>query len=51
MIYGYAWVSTDGRSAAAQVEPRQAAAAEKIFRKVASGAKTERTQLRRRQWP
>ncbi|HMD49792.1 MAG TPA: recombinase family protein [Bryobacteraceae bacterium] len=47
MIYGYARVSTDGQSEAAQVRQRRAARAKKVFREVASGAKTDRAQLRR----
>ena len=47
MIYGYARVSTDGQSVEAQVRQLRAAGARKVFREVASGAKTERTQLRR----
>ena len=46
MIYGYARVSTDGQSVDAQVTQLRAAGAEKVFREVASGAKTERAQLR-----
>src|ERR1700731_1594068 len=47
MIYGYARVSTDGQSEAAQVRQLRAAGAKKVFREVASGAKTDRAQLRR----
>jgi DNA invertase Pin-like site-specific DNA recombinase len=47
MIYGYALVSTDGQSAAAQVAALKAAGAGRVFREVASGAKTDRTQLRK----
>lgn len=47
MIHGYARVSTDGQSVAAQVAALQAAGAGKVFRKVASGAKTDRVQLRK----
>src|ERR1700674_507640 len=47
MIYGYARVSTDGQSEAAQVRQLRAAGAKKVFRKVANGAKTDRPQLRR----
>ncbi len=48
MIYGYARVSTDGQSVAAQVAALQAAGAAKVFRETASGgAQTERAQLRK----
>ena len=47
MIYGYARVSTDGQSVAAQVAQLKAAGCDKVFREVASGAKTDRSQLRR----
>jgi len=47
MIYGYARVSTGGQSEAAQVRQLRAAGAGKVFREVASGAKTDRPPLRR----
>jgi DNA invertase Pin-like site-specific DNA recombinase len=47
MIYGYARVSTDGQSVMAQIADLTAAEAVKVFREVASGAKTDRAQLRR----
>jgi DNA invertase Pin-like site-specific DNA recombinase len=47
MIYGYAKVSTDGQSVEAQVRQLTRARCKKVFREVASGAKTDRTQLRR----
>ena len=47
MIYGYARVSTDGQSVDAQVRRLRAAGAERVFRETASGAKTERAQLRK----
>src|SRR5271165_4581610 len=47
MIYGYARVSTDGQSLDAQVKQLRAAGAEKVLRETASGAKTDRLQLRR----
>jgi DNA invertase Pin-like site-specific DNA recombinase len=47
MIYGYARVSTDGQSLDAQVKQLRAAKAEKVFKETASGAKTDRVQLRR----
>jgi hypothetical protein len=47
MKYGYARVSTDGQSIEAQVRQLAEAGCKKVFREVASGAKTERAQLRR----
>ena len=47
MIYGYARVSTDGQSVDAQVRQLAPRRCEKVFREVASGAKTDRAQLRR----
>jgi DNA invertase Pin-like site-specific DNA recombinase len=47
MIYGYARVSTDGQSLDAQGRQIRAAGARQVFREVASGAKTDRRQLRR----
>src|ERR1700680_5046207 len=47
MIYGYARVSTGGQSGAPQVRHLRAAGAGKVFREVASGAETDRPQLRR----
>jgi DNA invertase Pin-like site-specific DNA recombinase len=47
MIYGYARVSTDGQSEAAQVRQLRAAGAKKVFREVARGGKNDRPQLRR----
>ncbi len=47
MIYGYAIVSTGGQAVAAPAATLTAAGAAKVFREVASGAKTDRTQLRR----
>jgi len=47
MIYGYARVSTDGQSLAAQMQQLREAGAEKVFRETASGAKSDRAQLRR----
>jgi DNA invertase Pin-like site-specific DNA recombinase len=47
MKYGYARVSTDGQSIDAQVRELKAAGARQVFREVASGAKTDRAQLRR----
>jgi DNA invertase Pin-like site-specific DNA recombinase len=47
MIYGYARVSTDGQSVAAQVAALADAGAVKVFREVARGARADRPQLRR----
>jgi len=47
MIYGYARVSTDGQSGAAQVAALRKHGAGKVFREVASGAKTDHAQLPR----
>jgi DNA invertase Pin-like site-specific DNA recombinase len=47
MIYGYARVSTDGQSVEAQATALKAAGARKVLREVASGAKSDRAQLRR----
>jgi DNA invertase Pin-like site-specific DNA recombinase len=47
MKYGYARVSTDGQNIDAQVRQLTKAGCKKVFREVASGAKTERAQLRR----
>ena len=45
--YGYARVSTDGQSIDAEVRQLKAAGCKTVFREVASGAKTDRAQLRR----
>jgi DNA invertase Pin-like site-specific DNA recombinase len=47
MKYGYARVSTDGQSVEAQVRQLTKAGCKKVFREVASEAKTDRAQLRR----
>ena len=47
MKYGYARVSTDGQSVDAQVRQLTKAGCKKVFRETASGAKTDRAQLRR----
>jgi hypothetical protein len=46
MTHGYTRVSTDGWSVNAQVTSLRRHGAGKVFREVASGAKTERAQLR-----
>src|SRR6202789_3146102 len=45
--YGYARVSTDGQSVEAQVRQLTKAGCKKVFRETASGAKTDRSQLRK----
>src|ERR1700739_3981583 len=47
MKYGYARVSTDGQSVDAQARQLTKAGCKTVFREVASGAKTDRAQLRR----
>src|SRR3954452_4659083 len=47
MKYGYARVSTDGQSVEAQVGQLTKAGCNKVFRETASGAKTDRAQLRK----
>jgi DNA invertase Pin-like site-specific DNA recombinase len=47
MKYGYARVSTDGQSVDAQVRQLKAAGCKTVRREVASGAKSDRNQLRR----
>ena len=47
MKFGYARVSSDGLSVDAQVRQLTKAGCKKVFREVASGAKTDRAQLRR----
>lgn len=47
MKCGYARVSTDGQSVDAQVKALRGAGAEKIFKETASGARSDRVQLRR----
>ena len=45
MKYGYARVSTDGQSVDTQVRQLSKAGCKKIFKEIASGAKTNRAQL------
>lgn len=45
MLLGYARVSTDGQSVAAQVVELEAAGCDRVFRETASGTKTDRAQL------
>lgn len=47
MKYGYARVSTDGQSVEAQVRQLTKAGCKKVFRETASGAQTDRAQLRK----
>ena len=47
MIYGYARVSTEGQSAASQVAELTVAGCERIFREKASGADSNRAELRK----
>ncbi len=47
MIYGYARVSTNGQSVDAQVRQPTKAGCKKVFRETASGAKTDRAELRK----
>ena len=47
MIHAYARVPTDGQSVDAQVRQLRAAGAKKVWRETASGARTDRAQLRR----
>jgi DNA invertase Pin-like site-specific DNA recombinase len=47
MKYGYARLSADGQSVDAQVRQLTKAGCKKVSREVASGAKTDRAQLRK----
>jgi DNA invertase Pin-like site-specific DNA recombinase len=46
-IYGYARVSSEGQSVAAQVEQLDAAGCAKVFRETVTCARADRGQLRR----
>src|ERR1700676_4908942 len=46
-IYGYARVSTDGQSLAAQIAELKTAKCEKVFQEKVSGARSDRKQLAR----
>src|SRR5712664_2410508 len=46
-VYGYARVSTDGQSLAAQLAELKAARCEKIFQEKISGARSDRKQITR----
>jgi DNA invertase Pin-like site-specific DNA recombinase len=46
-VYGYARVSTDGQTLAAQDAALRAAGAAKVYSETASGAKTDRAELRK----
>ncbi len=47
MIYGYARVLIDGQSVDAQVRQLSKAGCKRVFGETASGAKTDRTELRK----
>lgn len=47
MIIGYARVSTDGQTLDSQIEHLRTASCQKVFSETASGAKTDRRELRR----
>lgn len=47
MIYGYARISTGSQSLEAQIQQLSVARCDRVFQEVASGAKTDRLQLRR----
>ncbi len=47
MRHGYARVSTDGQSVDAQVRQLTKAGCKQVFRETASGAKTDRAELRK----
>ena len=47
MKYGYARISTNGQSVEAEVRQLTKAGCKKVFREIASGAKTDRSQLRK----
>ena len=47
MKYGYARVSTDGQSLDTRVKQLRTARAEQVFKETASGARADRSRLRR----
>jgi len=47
MIIGYARVSTDGQTLDSQIEHLKSSGCKKVFAEIASGAKTDRRELRR----
>jgi DNA invertase Pin-like site-specific DNA recombinase len=47
LLYGYAHVSTHGQTLEAQLEQLRAAGCRKVYREKASGARTDRRQLKR----
>ena len=47
MIIGYARVSTDGQTLDSQIEHLSSSGCQKVFAETASGAKTDRRELRR----
>jgi DNA invertase Pin-like site-specific DNA recombinase len=47
MLYGYARVSTDGQSVGSQVADLSAAGCERVYRETASGATSDRSQLKK----
>ena len=47
MIYGYARVSTDNQTLESQIEALNAAGANRVFQEKASGAKSDRQELKR----
>src|SRR5688500_6601883 len=47
MIYGYARVSTDGQSVTSQIAALNEAGCDSVFRETASGARSDRSQLKK----